>query len=76
MGCAKMPQTIPAYRSILVLSFVAVFLSTAGTNDLHAAKSNVILVMADDLGIGDVSPTNPDCKKSKRLTFKRWLMKG
>lgn len=23
---------------------------------------NVILVMADDLGIGDVSPTNPDCK--------------
>lgn len=23
---------------------------------------NVIFVMADDLGIGDVSPTNPDCK--------------
>ena len=23
---------------------------------------NVIVVMADDLGIGDVSPTNPDCK--------------
>ena len=27
-----------------------------------AATPNVILVMADDLGIGDVSPTNPDCK--------------
>lgn len=26
------------------------------------AKPNVIFVMADDLGIGDVSPTNPDCK--------------
>ena len=23
---------------------------------------NVIFVMADDLGIGDISPTNPDCK--------------
>lgn len=23
---------------------------------------NVIVVMADDLGIGDISPTNPDCK--------------
>ncbi len=23
---------------------------------------NIVLVMADDLGIGDISPTNPDCK--------------
>jgi arylsulfatase A len=29
---------------------------------LLSAKPNVIIVMADDLGIGDVSPTNPDCK--------------
>ena len=27
-----------------------------------SARPNVIVVMADDLGIGDVSPTNPDCK--------------
>ena len=28
----------------------------------NAAKPNVIVVMADDLGIGDISPTNADCK--------------
>ena len=28
----------------------------------HHASPNVIFVLADDLGIGDVSPTNPDCK--------------
>ncbi len=27
-----------------------------------AEKPNVIFVLADDLGIGDIAPTNPDCK--------------
>ncbi|MEZ6099933.1 MAG: arylsulfatase [Pirellulaceae bacterium] len=33
------------------------------TASLQAAgRINVVLVMADDLGIGDISPTNPQCK--------------
>lgn len=41
-------------RLLLCLSLVS--------SAIAARKPNVILVMADDLGIGDVSPTNPDCK--------------
>ncbi|MDF1745648.1 MAG: arylsulfatase [Gimesia sp.] len=37
-------------------------LTTLGADLASAARPNVIVVMADDLGIGDVSPTNPDCK--------------
>lgn len=39
------------------------FLLIGGTMSVQAAEQpNVIVVMADDLGIGDISPTNPDCK--------------
>ena len=43
----------------VLLSFV---LLGVGVRDACAAKPNVILVMADDLGIGDVTPTNPESK--------------
>lgn len=38
-------------------------LARFATDPSHAAElPNVIVVMADDLGVGDISPTNPDCK--------------
>ncbi|NNE00067.1 MAG: arylsulfatase [Pirellulaceae bacterium] len=45
--------------------FTCAFVSLNQSVQLRASESpNVIVVMADDLGIGDVSPTNPDCKIS------------
>ena len=42
---------------------IAILFLTGGTAKQTVAETpNVILVMADDLGIGDVSPTNPDGK--------------
>lgn len=51
-------STIVRARAFLAGGVLAVFLATTA----HAALPNVILVMADDLGIGDISPTNPACK--------------
>jgi len=44
----------------LILSFVLTLACLLHAK--HHQKPNVIFVLADDLGIGDVSPTNPECK--------------
>ena len=44
------------------LSFFFLFILAASSQAVEQAQPNVIFVLADDLGIGDVSPSNPDCK--------------
>ena len=48
----------------LLLSIALTGLVSLSSSRVTAAPAqpNVIIVMADDLGIGDVSPTNPECK--------------
>ena len=49
-------------RTLTYLILLGLFTYTPNTGSAASKHPNVILVMADDLGIGDVSPTNPECK--------------
>lgn len=49
------------YKWLMLIMASVLFANTA-TCAVAANRPNVIVVMADDLGIGDVSPTNPNCK--------------
>ena len=48
------------FQGLRFLSFTVICL--VHSESLHGALPNVILVMADDLGIGDITPTNPNSK--------------
>jgi arylsulfatase A len=49
------------WKSLVALLFATLFVGL-DADRATAAGPNVILVMADDLGIGDISPTNTECR--------------
>ena len=55
--------TRPRPSRLFFLASVSLLLITGAIDAADGVKSpNVVLVMADDLGIGDISPTNSQCK--------------
>ena len=51
------------YPRIAIVIVLGLFVVAHSSSPIRAdSPPNVIFVMADDLGIGDISPTNPDCK--------------
>lgn len=50
------------YLTRVLITSCCVVAIVASANTVFGATPNVIVVLADDLGIGDISPTNPQCK--------------
>jgi len=67
--CVLIDPSLPLANRLLILSMPKSFLlpilfglSACLCQANETDKPNVIFILADDLGIGDVSPTNADCK--------------
>ncbi len=60
------PHFVKLRTISIVLHFILVTIGfekiTHATEDAKLTRPNVIFVLADDLGIGDIEPTNPQCK--------------
>ncbi len=65
-----------ANRSLLTALFVCGLLFDPACAIADDQRPNIVLVMADDLGLGDISPTHANCKiktpNLQRLAESRW----